>query len=169
MQAKPNKSPTRSQARSAARQLTMQAVYQWQLNGNSMQQVELQMRAALPDDKLEGDEDISNVLKVADLAYFHQLTQGIAQQEAELDASFEGFLDRRLQDLDPIELAILRLGAYELKERLDVPYRVVINEGVELAKSFGATASHKFINGILDKLAQQLRQIEIQAQQKKRS
>lgn len=169
MQAKPNKKPTRSQARSAARQLTMQAVYQWQLNGNSMQQVELQMRAALPDDKLEGDEDISNVLKVADLAYFHQLTQGIAQQEAELDASFEGFLDRRLQDLDPIELAILRLGAYELKERLDVPYRVVINEGVELAKSFGATASHKFINGILDKLAQQLRQIEIQAQQKKRS
>ncbi len=169
MQAKPNKKPTRSQTRSAARQLTMQAVYQWQLNGNSMQQVELQMRAALPDDKLEGDEDISNVLKVADLAYFHQLTQGIAQQEAELDASFEGFLDRRLQDLDPIELAILRLGAYELKERLDVPYRVVINEGVELAKSFGATASHKFINGILDKLAQQLRQIEIQAQQKKRS
>lgn len=169
MQAKPNKKPTRSQTRSAARQLTMQAVYQWQLNGNSMQQVELQMRAALPDDKLEGDEDISNVLKVSDLAYFHQLTQGIAQQEAELDASFEGFLDRRLQDLDPIELAILRLGAYELKERLDVPYRVVINEGVELAKSFGATASHKFINGILDKLAQQLRQIEIQAQQKKRS
>jgi len=161
--------PSRSVARSAARQLTMQALYQWQVGGNDMHQVELHIRAALPDDNLEAYEDISEVLKLADLAYFHEITQAVPHQVEELDASFAPFLDRRVNELDPIELAILRLGAYELSQRLDVPYRVIINEAVELGKRFGGTDSHKYINGILDKLAQRARIVEIQARREKRT
>ncbi|WP_027849204.1 transcription antitermination factor NusB [Marinospirillum minutulum] len=161
--------PSRSVARSAARQLTMQALYQWQVSGNDMLQVETHIRAALPDDNLEPYEDITEVLKLADLAYFHEITQAVPRQAEALDASFAPFLDRRVNELDPIELAILRLGAYELSQRLDVPYRVIINEAVELAKRFGGTASHKYINGILDKLAQRARIVEIQARREKRN
>ncbi len=161
--------PSRSVARSAARQLTMQALYQWQVGGNDMQQVELHIRAAQPDDNLESFEDITEVLKLADLAYFHEITQAVPKQQEELDSSFAPFLDRRVNELDPIELAILRLGAYELVQRLDVPYRVVINEAVELGKRFGGTDSHKYINGILDKLAQRVRMVEIQARREKRT
>lgn len=161
---RPAKKPSRSQARSAARQLTMQALYQWQLSGTEMRQVEVHIRAAMPDDGLEEHEDITRVVQIADLAYFHEIVQAIPLHQTTLDSSFSPFLDRKIQDLDPIELAILRLGAYELSQRLDVPYRVVINEAVELAKRFGGTDSHKYINGILDKLAQTVRQVEIQAQ-----
>lgn len=161
--------PSRSAARSAARQLTMQALYQWQVGGNDMQQVEMHIRAALPDDNLEAYEDISEALKMADLAYFHEITQAMPHQQKALDESFAPFLDRRVNELDPIELAILRLGAYELTQRLDVPYRVVINEAVELGKRFGGTDSHKYINGILDKLAQRARFAEIQARREKRT
>ena len=83
--------------------------------------------------------------------------------KAELDREISPLLDRRLEDLDAVELAILRLGAYELSRRMEVPYRVVINEGVELAKSFGATDGHKYVNGILDKLAIRLRSAEVSA------
>lgn len=155
--------PSRSQARRAARQLAMQALYQWQVSGNDMASVEASMRAALPDDALDAEEDISQVLLQADLAYFHELAQGAAANQSSLDQAFKGFLDRSLGELDPIELAILRLGSQELVHRVDVPYRVVINEAVELAKRFGATDSHKYINGILDKLAQQVRTAEVQA------
>lgn len=161
--------PSRSAARSAARQLTMQALYQWQVGGNEMRQVEMHIRAALPDDNLEADEDITEVLKLADLAYFHEITQAIPTQQQSLDESFAPFLDRRVNELDPIELAILRLSSYELSQRLDVPYRVVINEAVELAKRFGGTDSHKYINGVLDKLAQRVRSVEIQARRTKRT
>lgn len=155
--------PSRSQMRSAARQLTLQALYQWQVSGNDMKQVELHIRSAQPDDHLEPHEDITEVLKIADLAYFHEITQAIPQQKQALDQGFEPYLDRKLGELDPIELAILRLAGYELTQRLDVPYRVVINEAVELAKRFGGTDSHKYINGVLDKLAQRVRAVEVQA------
>lgn len=155
--------PSRSVARSAARQLTLQALYQWQVSGNEMHLVEAHIRAALPDDKLEPHEDITEVLKKADLAYFHEMAQAVPRQQQQLDESFAPFLDRRVNELDPIELAILRLGSYELSQRLDVPYRVIINEAVELAKRFGGTDSHKYVNGILDKLAQRVRAAEIQA------
>jgi len=161
--------PSRSVARSAARQLTIQALYQWQISGNDMQQVETHIRAAVPDDNLEPYEDITEALKLADLAYFHEITQAVPRQTSELDASFAPFLDRRVDELDPIELAILRLGAYELSQRLDVPYRVIINEAVELAKRFGGTDSHKYINGILDRLAQRARITEIHARREKRT
>ena len=161
--------PSRSVARSAARQLIMQALYQWQVSGNTMPQIEAYIRAALPDDNLESYEDITEVLKLADLAYFHEIIQAVPRQQQDLDDSFAPFLDRRVNELDPIELAILRLGAYELGQRLDVPYRVIINEAVELAKRFGGTDSHKYINGILDKLAQRARFAEIQARREKRT
>ena len=155
--------PSRTQARRAARQLTLQALYQWQISGNPMQEVELNIRASLPDDGLDEQEEITLVLKKADLAYFHELAQGIAANPTILDQAFAEFLDRPAVELDPVELALLRLGAYEMLNRVDVPYRVVINEAVELAKRFGGTDSHKYINGILDKLARQVRSVEIEA------
>lgn len=85
------------------------------------------------------------------------------RQKTELDGAFAPLLDRPLEEIDPVELAILRLSTYELKNRVDVPYKVVINEGIELAKVFGATDGHKFVNGILDKLAPTLRATEVSA------
>ena len=83
------------------------------------------------------------------------------RQKTEIDALFEPLLDRPLEEIDPVELSILRLSTYELRNRIDVPYRVVINEGIELAKVFGATDGHKFVNGVLDKLAPTLRADEV--------
>jgi N utilization substance protein B len=95
-----------------------------------------------------------------DLGYFHELIKHISQGAGELDEALLPYLDRSLNDLDPVELATLRIGAYELLKRLDVPYKVVINEGIELAKTFGATESHKYVNGVLDKLAHAIRTVE---------
>jgi len=103
------------------------------------------------------------VMEIADKALFHELLHNTVRFKAELDREISPLLDRRLEDLDAVELAILRLGAYELSRRMEVPYRVVINEGVELAKSFGATDGHKYVNGILDKLAIRLRSAEVSA------
>jgi N utilization substance protein B len=102
-------------------------------------------------------------MEIADKALFHELLHNTVRFKAELDREIAPLLDRRLEDLDAVELAILRLGAYELSRRMEVPYRVVINEGVELAKSFGATDGHKYVNGILDKLANRLRSAEVSA------
>lgn len=150
-------------AKRLARQLSIQALYQWQLSGNSMTQVELNLRASLPDEKLTADADPALLLKKADLEYFLSAIRQISQQVEELDLSFAQVLDRPLIELDPIELAILRLASYELTSCLETPYRVVINEAVELAKIYGATASHKYINGVVDKLAQSLRSAEVAA------
>jgi len=81
----------------------------------------------------------------------------------ELDVTFEPLLDRKLSELDPIERTLLRMGTFELRDRMDVPYKVVINEAVALAKKFGATDSHKYINGVLDKAARELREAEVAA------
>lgn len=98
-----------------------------------------------------------------DDAYFRELLNGVIDLRGELDDLIAPCLDRPMADLDPVELAILRLSTYELKQRVDVPYRVVINEGIELAKTFGATDGHKFVNGVLDKLAPRLRGAELRA------
>ena len=82
------------------------------------------------------------------------------REQGELDKLIEPFLDRPINEVDPVELAIIRLGAYELKHRLDVPYKVVINEGIEMAKRFGGTEGHKFVNSVLDKLSGRLRLAE---------
>lgn len=144
------KKPSRSQMRSASRRLALQAVYQWQMNHTAVSEIETQFVM---------DQDMGS----CDKTYFRELLQGVTASAKKLDALYEELLDRPFAELDPIELAVLRIGAFELSERLDVPYRVAINEGVELAKGFGATESHKYVNGILDKLAQRVRREEIAA------
>ncbi|WP_178105223.1 transcription antitermination factor NusB [Pseudomonas sp. BLCC-B13] len=136
--------------RRVARSLAMQALYQWHMAGQSLNEIEAQFRV---------DNDFSGV----DGAYFHDILTGVARQKTELDESFAPFLSIPLEELDPVELAILRLSAWELTSRVDVPYKVVINEGIELAKVFGATDGHKFVNGVLDKLAPVLRAAEVKA------
>ncbi|WP_111413907.1 transcription antitermination factor NusB [Billgrantia lactosivorans] len=161
---RPQRSPSAGQqARRAARELAVQGLYQWHMTGKSATAIEAEFRSQQPDEDLEDHENWTKVMQIADLALFHELFHNVVRFREDLDASIKPLLDRRLEDLDPIELAILRLGTYELSRRLDVPYRAVINEGVELAKSFGATDGHKYVNGILDKLAARLRSAEVRA------
>ncbi len=136
--------------RRKARHYALQALYQWQISRNALSDIEAQFRAEF---------DFSNT----DLEYFQTLLHEVPKHVGELEQSFEPLLDRQLKDLTPIELTVLRMGAYELAYRIDVPYKVVINEAVSLAKKFGATDGHKYINGVMDKLAQQLRQVEVAA------
>ena len=112
---------------------------------------------------IEAQFRVDNAFVGVDGAYFHELLNGVLSNRGEIDELIAPCLDRPMDDLDPVELAILRLSTYELKQRLDVPYRVVINEGIELAKTFGATDGHKFVNGVLDKLAPKLRSAELRA------
>ncbi|APZ44192.1 transcription antitermination factor NusB [Acidihalobacter ferrooxydans] len=138
------------QGRHAARRVALQALYQWQMTGDSPKDILTQFREERP-------------LKGADLDYFRELTLGVPERVAELDAAVEPFLDRALALVDPVERAVLRLATYELIERLDVPYRVVLNEAVDLAKVFGAEQGHRFVNGVLDKAVRRLREAEIAA------
>lgn len=131
-------------ARRKARKLAVQAIYSWQLSQNSMSDIEAQFLT---------DNDTSKV----DVDYFLALVRGVAGQSSTLDEALEPFLDRPFKDLDHVERAVLRLAAYELRERLDVPYKVAINEAIELAKAFGADDSHRFVNGVLDKAIDSLR------------
>jgi N utilization substance protein B len=134
-------------ARRKARRFALQGLYEWQMSGNPSWEIEARYR-------------VENAMHKVDLDYFHELLHRIPQITEELDTLIAPHLDREFQTLDPVELATLRIGAYELKHRLDVPYRVVINEGIELAKVFGASESHRYINGVLDKLSASLRQLE---------
>ncbi|MFQ5488427.1 MAG: transcription antitermination factor NusB [Gammaproteobacteria bacterium] len=139
-----------SRKRSRARRCVVQALYQWQLGGNDLTAPDLEFLAA--DDGKQLDRE-----------YFRTLLAEIRTHEEELDDMIRPYVDRPLHEVDPVERAILRLGACELAYHLEVPFRVVINEAVELAKVFGAEHGHKFVNGILDKLAVRLRSTEIQA------
>lgn len=138
-----------SKARSRARRVAMQGLYEWQVGGNAPGDI---YRTYLK------EHDLSKV----DADYFRELMLEVPRLQEEIDASLTPHVSRPLHEIDPIELAVLRLAAYELLHRIDVPYRVVINEAVELAKTFGAEAGHKFINGILDKAAADLRALEVQ-------
>jgi N utilization substance protein B len=131
-------------ARRHARQYALQALYQWQLSANPVSEIEL-------------DFLIHHVKKKTDLDYFKELLNEIPQQHDDLENHMVPFLNRPLSELDPIELTILRIGIYELSQRLDIPYRVVINEALELAKKFGSIEGYKFVNGVLDKIARKLR------------
>ncbi len=137
-------------ARRKARRFALQALYQWQMTGENLNEIELQFRTA-------------NDLRKTDVDYFRELLHKIPAVVNELDELIEPFLDRNKNELDQVELAALRIGTYELAKRVDVPYRVAINEGIELAKYFGATESHKYVNGVLDKVAQKLRAAEFKA------
>jgi len=139
--------------RKRARKLVLQALYQWQLGQSSISQIEAEFRT---------DNDFSKV----DTGYFEEVFRTIPKSTSELDQQYEVLLDRALEDVDPIELAILRIGTYEMMHRVDVPYRVVLNEAVELAKEFGGTDGHKYVNSVLDKLGNKLRSAEVSAQRK---
>ena len=136
--------------RRKARHYGMQALYQWHMAGASLNDIEAQFRA---------EYDFGPV----DLEYFQALLHCVPACVDDLDEILAPLLDRSLDDLDPIERTLLRMGIYELTQRTDVPYKVVINEEVALAKKFGATDSHKYVNGVLDKAARQLRKVEIDA------
>ncbi|USE37579.1 transcription antitermination factor NusB [Endozoicomonas sp. SCSIO W0465] len=150
------KSPDRlnPSARRRARQLALQALYQWQIAKSPLNQIEAQFRT---------DNDFSKV----DDGYFSAIIHGVPSQANQLDEAMTAVLDRSLNQLDPVELSALRIGCFELMNRKDVPYRVVINEAIELVKRFGAQDSHRYINGILDKLAPRLRSEEVKAYRKK--
>ena len=133
--------------RRKARRLVLQALYQWLMSGSDPLVISKQYR----------EETLGKV----DWNYFEEVFSEIPGATQKLNESLEPLLDRELAALDPIEKALLYLGTFELANRIDVPYRVVINECVELAKVFGATDSHKYINGVLDKLASELRPAEL--------
>ncbi len=133
--------------RKKARRYALQALYGWTLSDNALSDIEAHTLAEHPEDQF-------------DLEYFHALLHGVPANLSDIDAIFSPFLSRDLESLGPIELTILRISVYELKERLDIPYKVVINEALELAKTFGSADSHKFVNGVLDKVARILRKNE---------
>ncbi len=128
-----------NRARSRARRRVLQALYQWQLTGQDPAAIERQFL---------GEHRLGRM----DLEYFSEVFLGVTRQSEALDAAFDGYLDRPARTLDPVELSLLRLGTYELQQRFEVPYRVCINEAVELAKGFGAEQSHRYINGVLDRV-----------------
>ncbi len=137
-------------ARTRARELMVQALYQKQIAGHSTSELLAQFH-----------EDAA--YRRVDQEFFDEVFPAISNGQAGLETRIDGLIDRPLEQLDPIELSILLIGVYELAHRIDIPYRVVINEGVNLAKRFGATDGHKYINACLDVAAQSLRQVEVQA------
>ncbi len=143
-----------SEARTNARKTAVQALYQWQMTGQNLSEIERQF--------LEEER-----LKNAQKSYFTELFYGVPKNLADIDQALEQFVDRPVEKIDPVERAILRIGVYELLHRLDMPYKVILNEGINLAKCFGADGSHKYVNGILDKVAQQKRALEIKAKEKR--
>jgi N utilization substance protein B len=140
-------------ARRKARRALVQAVYQWQMAGGSTAEIEAEF---------EGNGSLSK----ADVAFFQDLLRGVVLECGELDELLKPVLDRRLEELDNVERAVLRVATRELATRQDVPYRVVIDEYVELTKLFGAEDGHKFVNGVLDKLAGSLRSVEVAARER---
>tara|TARA_R110000737_G_scaffold292769_1_gene299338 strand:+ start:8916 stop:9332 length:417 start_codon:yes stop_codon:yes gene_type:complete len=130
--------------RRKARELAVQAVYSWQLSQNNITEIETNFIT-------------ENSARRFDIDYFQQLFRGVSTQVGSLDEKISPHVDRPLVDVDPVEKAILRVAVYELSDCLDVPYRVIINEAIELAKSFGADDSHKFVNGVLDKVVKLVR------------
>lgn len=136
--------------RRRARHFALQGLYQWGMTRADLAEIEAEFRV---------DNDFSHV----DGEFYRDLLTGSARDADELDAAYGRFIDRDLTELDPVERALLRMGTYELRGRIDVPYKVVINEAIALAKKFGATDSYRFVNGVLDKVAHACRQIEIDA------
>ena len=137
-------------ARRRARELALQGLYEWLISGTEAGVIDAHMHEQEGFDK-------------ADAAHFDALLHGCIVEAADLDAVLAKFVDRKTTELSPVEHGVLMIGAYELKHCLDIPYKVAINEAVELAKSFGGTDGHKYVNGVLDKAAAVLRPVEVQA------
>ena len=136
------------QARHKARFLALQAIYQWQVTSDSIADIRVQFLDKTSSKKVDAD-------------YFNDLLKGVSENVADIDQTIIPFLDRKIEDLDMVELAVMRLATYELMKRLDVPYKVVINEALELTKNFGSIEGFKYVNGVLDRVARLLRDREI--------
>jgi N utilization substance protein B len=143
------------QGRTLARRSAMQAIYQWQLTSYDLSEIERQF----VEEHGLGD---------ADKAYFNELLHEVPKHLDVIDAALREFVDRSIASIDPVERAVLRIGVYELLFRPELPYRVVLNEGINLAKEFGAAHGHKYVNGILDRVAHKSRAVEIAADGGKR-
>lgn len=137
-------------ARKRSRRLAVQALYQWQLSDGSLRDIEQQF--------LEEQD-----FRMADVEYFRELLHRVPARLDDLDGILEPHMQRTVAEVDPVERAILRVAAYELLERLEIPFRVVLNEAVSLAKTFGAADSHKYVNAVLDQAARRLRAVEVGA------
>lgn len=131
-----------------ARKLALQALYQWLMSGHELCEIEAQFRVA------------NNMVKV-DSDYFCRILYGVPQHVDALEESFTPFLDRPLNGLNPVELTVLRLGAFELYHCPEIPYKVVLDESISLAKEFGSQEGHRYVNGVLNNLARQARSVEI--------
>ena len=149
------KRPAQKSSRRRSREFALQGLYEWLLSGSEASVIEAHMR--------EQDD-----FKKADAAHFDALLHGCVVEAADLDAVLARHVDRKTSELSPIEHGVLLIGTYELKHCVDIPYRVAINEAVELAKSFGGTDGHKYVNGVLDKAASELRPVEVQARRNAR-
>ncbi|MHB8454775.1 MAG: transcription antitermination factor NusB [Acidiferrobacterales bacterium] len=134
--------------RNKARQAAVQALYQWQMTEQSPDDIE---------SHFINDHELSGI----DLEYFHHLVREVPLHWHELDDHLAPHLDRTVEEVDPVERAILRIGAFEFEFHPEIPYKVVLNEAVELAKTFGAEHGHKFVNAVLDKVAAKLRAHEV--------
>jgi len=145
--ANPNKNRT---PRHRAREFALQGLYQWLMSNEDAGVIDAYIRNAHGFDK-------------ADRTHFDVLLHGAIRDAANLRAEIIPYIDRAIDQLSPIEHAVLLIGAYELKQHIEIPYKVVINEAVELAKSFGGIDGHKYVNGVLDKLASKLRATEVGA------
>jgi len=143
-----------SRGRSLARKRAVQALYVWHMTEQDLSDI---------DDQFVIEHDMKNV----DVDYFKELLHKIPANLSVIDDHLKPMLDRPFSEIDPIEKAVMRIGIYELQFRVDVPYKVVINEAVQLAKTFGADQSHKYVNGVLDKIAKKLRAEEIAFKAKK--
>lgn len=139
-----------NQRRRKARHYGVQALYRWQVNGGSPNEIEAEFRT---------EYDLNNT----DREYFRAILEGVIYHQPEIDAAFVEYLDRDITEMTPVELALLRQSVFELKDCPDVPYKVVISEAVALAKKFGATDGYKFINGVLDRVAARLREAEVRS------
>lgn len=146
-QIKPAKKPQKS-ARRRAREFAIQGIYQWLVSGNDVAAIDAHTRG------LDG-------FKKSDIEHYEALLNGIINDAAQIDSLLTPHVDRKTTNLSPIEHGVLMLGVYELQHCLDIPYRVVINEAVELSKTFGGTDGFKYVNGVLDKVAAQLRTSEL--------
>lgn len=131
-----------------ARKLAMQALYQWHMSGSQLSDIEAQFRVA-------------NDMEKVNCEYFQRLLHGVPAQLGAIEAAFTPFLDRPIESLNPIELTVLRLSGFELMHCPEIPYRVVLDEGISLTKDFGSQDGYRFVNGVLNKLAIQTRAVEI--------
>jgi N utilization substance protein B len=143
---------SKTKAKQKARKLLVQALYSWELGGTDLQTIEVNFHL---------ENDMSKI----DTGLFKKVLYEVPENLAKIDEAYQPYLDREQDQLDPVSRAVLRIATYELLFSIEVPYKVAINEGVNLAKTFGPTDAYKFINGVLDRVAAQARAVEIAANQ----